>query len=94
MNHNLKLAVELYSLGLLRLELPISDKRFSAQIPYPAAKKDFAASFAKRRYQSVVQDLKKAEPEKCNARYASRSHSKSPRKGYFIHGGDRGEHIE
>lgn len=27
MNPNLKLAVELYSLGLLRLELPISDKK-------------------------------------------------------------------
>lgn len=73
----------------------IRRKKLSAQIPYPAAKREFAACFAKGRYQSVVQDLKKAELEKCNARYASISDSKSPRKGYFIHEEvDTGEHIE
>lgn len=55
MNHNLKLTVELYSLRLLRLELPISDgKKISAQIPHPAAKREFAACFAKRWYQFFV----------------------------------------
>lgn len=38
MNHNLKLAVELYSLGSLRLELPISDGKsfpLKSLIPQP-----------------------------------------------------------
>lgn len=38
MNHNLKVAVELYSLGLLRLELPISDGKsfpLKSLIPQP-----------------------------------------------------------
>lgn len=78
MNYNLMLAVELYSLGLLRLDYLYPMEKFFL---YPAAEREFAACHAKQKYQSVVQDLEQTELEKNNARYASRSHIESPRKG-------------
>lgn len=100
---NVKLAVELYSLGLLRLELyPTEKKDFRSNPLSSSHTRDFrmlcevmVSIFCVVSYICIVQDLRKGRVWECNAKYASRSHSKSTWKGYFIHReGERGEHIE
>lgn len=80
---NVKLAVEQYSLELLRLELPISDgkKKFRPN-PLSSNHKRIFRMLCEAMISicCLVQGLKKDRAGECNARYASRSHRDLPER--------------